>query len=229
MPSLKPNGSNFTEWAKALNGVLLYIFYIVKCTKNLESFDFVTCGSKAIRYLMQCTIPDKLKEMIETKLLPRVVFEIIKKNFMKSTRVTQLEMSTELFELYRQQEGKGTPALMNKIFTLFAKINSLGLILPPEVQGIFLQVLVPPPPGTTQASWYHSITSELEQKGTYGPQGMQQLIKNYLSSINENTMTQSQSVMRLAPQLQNNQALPHKTPIPGINGPMPQGQLAWLR
>ncbi|MBW0504584.1 hypothetical protein O181_044299 [Austropuccinia psidii MF-1] len=200
IPSLKPNGSNFTEWAKALNGVLLYIFDVVQFTKNLENFDFVTRGSKAIRYLIRRTIPDELQEMIETELSPRVVFEIIKKNFMKSTRVTQLEISTELFEVYRQQEVEGTPELMNKIFTLFAKMNSSGLILPPEVQGIFLQVLVPPPPGTTRASWYHSITSELERKGTYGPRD-----------------------------LQNNQALHRKTPIPKINGPVPQEHLAQLR
>ncbi|MBW0478916.1 hypothetical protein O181_018631 [Austropuccinia psidii MF-1] len=48
IPSLKPNGSNFTEWEKALNGVLIYIFEILKLTKNLGNFDYVTHGSKAI-------------------------------------------------------------------------------------------------------------------------------------------------------------------------------------
>ncbi|MBW0537395.1 hypothetical protein O181_077110 [Austropuccinia psidii MF-1] len=120
---------------------------------------------------------------------------------MKSSRLIQLDLIDELIDMTKLQKPLSTTDYFARTFALFERLKKTGLSIPDEFQGLFLQVLILPPPGMSRTSWFHSISSELERSNLLKPRDVQRMINSYLVSIKENDDEQlnSQSIMKLAP------------------------------
>ncbi|MBW0471336.1 hypothetical protein O181_011051 [Austropuccinia psidii MF-1] len=173
VPRLKLDGSNFYDWSQAIDSVLMYIFHKVAFTDNLDSFDAPVDVMGALCFFLQHTISPNLIEMIQQTLCPKEAFQILKNNFMKSSRLVQLDLISELIDIPKHNKPMTISDYFSKTFIIFNQLKRTGLHLPDKLQGLFLKVLVPPPSGMSRASWFHSISSEIERLKTKKPRDIQ--------------------------------------------------------
>ncbi|MBW0538539.1 hypothetical protein O181_078254 [Austropuccinia psidii MF-1] len=100
IPELKANGSNFSDWEKALDAISLYGFDIPRFTQDLSNFYTLGQATKAICFLIQRSVSKDLVEMIDTKINPKIFFQKLCENLKHNSRMIQLELMMELLELY---------------------------------------------------------------------------------------------------------------------------------
>ncbi|KNZ48159.1 uncharacterized protein VP01_5870g1 [Puccinia sorghi] len=84
------------------------------------------------------------------------------------------------------------PSLFNKIFDLFSDLYKVGASLSPLVQSLFLQILVPLPPNTSQAQCFQRIFLRLADHPKVTARGVQVFINSAYgeSTFFDNTNSQ---------------------------------------
>ncbi|MBW0478982.1 hypothetical protein O181_018697 [Austropuccinia psidii MF-1] len=162
VPKLKPDGSNFAEWSKALDNIFMYIFNVVLFTNDPDNFESVPQARGALRFFIQQTIASELSEMIQNEFSPKLTFIELQNNFENSTRLMQLDIVNDLFEMYSLKQVLNSNDCFSKLFTLFEKYRHLGLPLSSEWKGLIVQVFAPIWHGMTRASWFNCISSKLD-------------------------------------------------------------------
>ncbi|MBW0500465.1 hypothetical protein O181_040180 [Austropuccinia psidii MF-1] len=207
IPELKTDGSNFADWAKALDAIFLYIFDIPRFTQDLSNFDTLGRVTKAIRFLIQRSVSKDLVEMIDTEINPKISFQKLRDNFKRNSRTIKLELMTELLDLYHVQSDDVTGHL-SKVFMIFEKLKRAGLDIPLAVQSILVQTLTLPQGNIPQHIWFHSITRELDRMDSHDPRDVQRLVNAFVNSMRGNNQPQMRAVMKLQPP---NQSL-YRTP-----------------
>ncbi|MBW0530955.1 hypothetical protein O181_070670 [Austropuccinia psidii MF-1] len=168
IPELKTDGSNFSDWAKALDAIFLYIFDIPRFTQDLSNFNTLGQATKAIRFLIQRSVSKDLVEMIDTEINPKRSFQKLRDNFKRNSRAIQLELMTEFLDLHNF-ESEDITGHMSKIFIIFEKLKRAGVDIPSEVQSVLLQALTHPPGDIPKHIWFHSITRELDRMDSQNP------------------------------------------------------------
>ncbi|MBW0480755.1 hypothetical protein O181_020470 [Austropuccinia psidii MF-1] len=168
IPELKADGSNFADWEKVLAATFLYIFDIPWLRQDLSNFDTLGRATKDIYFLIKQSVSKDLFEMIDTEINPKIYFQKLCDTFKKNSGTIQLEVMTELLDLY----NIGSYNLighLSKIFIIFKKLKREGLDVPSEMQSILVQALTPPPGDIPQHIWFHSITRELDWMDSHNP------------------------------------------------------------
>ncbi|MBW0537391.1 hypothetical protein O181_077106 [Austropuccinia psidii MF-1] len=158
VPKLKSDGSNFAEWIKALAN----IFNVMLFTNDPDNFESVPQARGALRFFIQQTIASELSEMIQNEVSPKLAFIELQDNFKKSTRLMQLDIVNDLFEMYSLKQVFNSNDCFSKLFTLFEKYRHLGIPLSSKWKGFIVQVFAPIPHGITRASWFNCISSKLD-------------------------------------------------------------------
>ncbi|MBW0538178.1 hypothetical protein O181_077893 [Austropuccinia psidii MF-1] len=173
VPKLKSDGSNFTHWSKGLDTVFMYIFNKVLFTDDPNNFEIFPQAKGALRFFIQQTISPDLSEMIQNEVSPKRAFIEIQNNFKKSTRLTQLDLVIELFDMFNSIKSLKPNNVFSRLFTLFDKFRRVGIPLSTEWGSLIVQVFAPIPSGMTRYSWFHSISVELDRLDKIGPRDVQ--------------------------------------------------------
>ncbi|MBW0469398.1 hypothetical protein O181_009113 [Austropuccinia psidii MF-1] len=158
---LKTDGSNFSNWEKALNAIFLYIFDIPRLTQDRSNFDTLGRGTNVLHFLIQQSVSNDLIEMIDTEINPKILFQKLCDNFKQNSRTIQFELMMELLDLYHVHSND-INGYFRKIFIIFEKLKREGLDIPLDVQSILVQKLPPPPGDIPEHIWFHLITQELD-------------------------------------------------------------------
>ncbi|MBW0520390.1 hypothetical protein O181_060105 [Austropuccinia psidii MF-1] len=142
VPRLKPDGSNVDDWSKGLDIVFMYLFNKASFTEDPNNFEVNDEIKGALRFFIQQTISVELSEMIQQEVSPRLAFTCLKSHFLKGARSTQLELLTELFEMYK---ATTTPTLKNyiRITSIFERLRRTGIAIPRELQQLITNLLIP--------------------------------------------------------------------------------------
>ncbi|MBW0477686.1 hypothetical protein O181_017401 [Austropuccinia psidii MF-1] len=104
IPKLKSDGSNFTNWSKALDNIFMYIFNVVLFTNDPDNFKLVPQARGALCFFIQQTIASELLEMNQNEVSPKLAYIELQSNLRKSTRLMQLDIVVELFEIYSSKQ-----------------------------------------------------------------------------------------------------------------------------
>ncbi|KAI9626671.1 hypothetical protein KEM48_010266 [Puccinia striiformis f. sp. tritici PST-130] len=102
---------------------------------------------------------------------------LVLKNFHKSVRSRQFDLLSSLVKL----DSAPTPAHFNKFFSIVSELGGLGLHIPLELQGLFLQVLTQPPTGTTRTTLNNLILAASEKTDQLGPRDVQVMYNSLIT------------------------------------------------
>ncbi|MBW0580914.1 hypothetical protein O181_120629 [Austropuccinia psidii MF-1] len=203
VPKLRSDGNNFADWSKGLANVFMYIFNKILFTDDPNNFVSVPQAKGALRFFLQQTIASELSEMIQNEASPKLAFLELQQNFKQSTRLTQLDLVIEFFDMYNTVSSLKTNDVFARLFSFFDKFKRVGIPLPTEWKSLIVQVFAPVPSEMTKHSWLHFISVELDRLDKIEPRDVQQLVNSYLVSVKQEEKGESShSVMKLAPKNQ---------------------------
>ncbi|MBW0462256.1 hypothetical protein O181_001971 [Austropuccinia psidii MF-1] len=141
--------------------------------------------------------------MIQDEVSPKLAFIELQNNFKKSTRLMQLDIVIDLFEIYSSKQVLNSNDCFSKLFNLFDKYRHLGIPLSSEWKGLIAQVFAPIPHGMTRSTWFNCISSELDCSNKNDPHDIQKLVNSFMILMGQaDQQTGSQSVMKLFPKNQ---------------------------
>ncbi|MBW0506937.1 hypothetical protein O181_046652 [Austropuccinia psidii MF-1] len=200
VPQLWSDGSNFADWTKGLDNIFMYIFNKILFTNDLNHSDLFPQAKGALCFFLQQTIASDLSEMIQNEASPRLAFVEIQRKFKKSTRLTQLDLVIEFFDMYDSIQSLKPNDIFSHLFLFFDKFKRIGIPLSTEWKSLIAQVFAPVPSKMTRHSCLHFISVELDRLDKIEPRDVQQLVSSYLVLVKrEDKGESSQSVMKLAP------------------------------
>ncbi|MBW0474313.1 hypothetical protein O181_014028 [Austropuccinia psidii MF-1] len=145
VPNLKPNGCTFSYWSKGLDNLFIYIFNKIPFTDNPNNFESVPLAKGALCFFIQQTISSDLSKMIQNEASPKQDFIEIKKNFKKSTRLMQLDIVIELFDIYNSVRSSHPNNILSQLFTLFDEFKCVGIPLSTKWRSLLVQIFAPTP------------------------------------------------------------------------------------
>ncbi|MBW0523649.1 hypothetical protein O181_063364 [Austropuccinia psidii MF-1] len=121
VPKLRSDGSNFADWTKGLDNIFMYIFNKILFTDDPNNFDLFPQAKGALRFFLQQTIASDLSEMIQNEASPKLAFVELQQNFKKSTRLMQLDLVFDFFDMYNSVQSLKP----NDIFSLNSYLVSV--------------------------------------------------------------------------------------------------------
>ncbi|KAI9605677.1 hypothetical protein H4Q26_004042 [Puccinia striiformis f. sp. tritici PST-130] len=176
-PQLLSDGSNISQWPDSLEDLALLVFGI--CKFCLEESNFMLLSAtmdRSLTHVIKNSISVDLRPILRDSESSWDSLETLKKNFHKSVRSRQFDLLSSLVKL----DSAPTPAHFNKFFLIVSELGGLGLHIPLELQGLFLQVLTQPPTGTTCTTLNNLILAASEKTDQLGPRDIP---RDYLSQI----------------------------------------------
>ena len=114
-------------------------------------------------------------------------FNAIQRNFQGSMRFQQVNLLERLVDLKTAPlptDLHSLQILFNKIFKLFSDLGKVNATIPPLVESLFLQILVPPPPNMSCSQLFQNISLQLSGKKEVTARDVQVII-NSAYTVNE--------------------------------------------
>ncbi|KAH9455046.1 hypothetical protein Pst134EA_022523 [Puccinia striiformis f. sp. tritici] len=185
-PQLLSDGSNISQWPDSLEDLALLVFGI--CKFCLEESNFMLLSAtmdRSLTHVIKNSISVDLRPILRDSESSWDSLETLKKNFHKSVRSRQFDLLSSLVKL----DSAPTPAHFNKFFLIVSELGGLGLHIPLELQGLFLQVLTQPPTGTTCTTLNNLILAASEKTDQLGPRDVQVMCQQRTSYFHTYRLT----------------------------------------
>ncbi|KAI7961309.1 hypothetical protein MJO28_001798 [Puccinia striiformis f. sp. tritici] len=177
-PQLLSDGSNISQWLDSLEDLALLVFGIRKFCLEESNFMLLSATmDRSLTHVIKNSISVDLRPILRDSESSWDSLETLKKNFHKSVQSRQFDLLSSLVKL----DSAPTPAHFNKFFSIVSELGGLGLHIPLELQGLFLQVLTQPPTGTTRTTLNNLILAASEKTDQLGPRDVQVMYNSLIT------------------------------------------------
>ncbi|POW03904.1 hypothetical protein PSTT_10756 [Puccinia striiformis] len=177
-PALLSDGSNISQWLDSLEDLALLVFGIRKFCLEESNFMLLSATmDRSLTHVIKNSISVDLRPILRDSESSWDSLETLKKNFHKSVQSRQFDLLSSLVKL----DSAPTPAHFNKFFSIVSELGGLGLHIPLELQGLFLQVLTQPPTGTTRTTLNNLILAASEKTDQLGPRDVQVMYNSLIT------------------------------------------------
>ncbi|KNZ57323.1 uncharacterized protein VP01_2189g2 [Puccinia sorghi] len=180
-PQLKSDGSNMSQWIDSVNDLTHLLFGVKNFLADDSNFDLLDEPMDwSFLHVLKFSIALDVQPILKDADSALDALKTLKKNFHKSTRVRQLELINSLLHL----DDKMSASHFNSFFSIMSQLSSIGVDLSPLVQGLLLQTLTAPPPGTSKTHLNNLILAAAEKSDDkLGPRDIQVIYNSLQSDV----------------------------------------------